>query len=291
MTEVIHKLRRTLTVEEADTVIGTYPADTGRVFMPTVASPRAAGDVVRLVDPEQGDRTVGLITKLPKTLLDPLRREVLNLKYGQNVARHRMRNVGATFGYAPRKPLARQEGCRMTMTGRDHPAAEAILEATADYLAGEFERLLPEQSRHDAGVIEETVLDEWRIGARSLWTSGVINQMNVLPYHRDRNNLQMWSAMPTLRYGMGGGHLHLPEYELVLPCGDGDVSWFYGRNTVHGNTPLTRRKVGGYRYSIVYYALKGMKDCATYAEETAQARRRRTERERAEAVKLRGAGQ
>lgn len=35
----------------------------------------------------------------------------------------------------------------------------------------------------------------------------------------------------------------------------------------------------GYRYSVVYYALKGMKDCFTHAVETAYALRKRTERE------------
>src|SRR3546814_4509638 len=35
----------------------------------------------------------------------------------------------------------------------------------------------------------------------------------------------------------------------------------------------------GYRISVVYYALQGLKDCHTFAEETAYARRRRAERE------------
>jgi hypothetical protein len=34
-----------------------------------------------------------------------------------------------------------------------------------------------------------------------------------------------------------------------------------------------------YRVSVVYYALRGLKDCHTFAEETARAAVRRTERE------------
>jgi hypothetical protein len=35
----------------------------------------------------------------------------------------------------------------------------------------------------------------------------------------------------------------------------------------------------GYRYSIVYYALRGMKDCFTFAVETAKGAENRTKRE------------
>ena len=44
----------------------------------------------------------------------------------------------------------------------------------------------------------------------------------------------------------------------------------------------------GYRYSVVYYALRGMKDCFTYAMELGQARAARTEREDHAAAVLRG---
>ena len=42
----------------------------------------------------------------------------------------------------------------------------------------------------------------------------------------------------------------------------------------------TGRCWDGYRYSVVYYALRGMKDCYTHAVETAYGQRKRTERER-----------
>ena len=273
---------RLLTVKVADKLVGTFP-DQPR--SPSFASPRRPGDVVRVETPE--GETVAVVTKLPRELLEPLRTIVTGLKYGQGAARHRMSSAAMTFGYAPPKAIAQQEGCRATVIGRDHPEAEAVLDRVADHLADEFELVLPQQAALDEHVVTGSVLNEWRIGSKALWTSGVINQMNVLPYHRDRNNLAMWSAMPTVRSAMGGGRLHLPEFDLTFPCGDGDVTWFYGRGLVHGNTPLERRKPGGYRYSIVYYALKGMVDCATYAEETARAQRRRTQRERGWAAQLR----
>src|SRR3546814_11522396 len=45
------------------------------------------------------------------------------------------------------------------------------------------------------------------------------------------------------------------------------------------SSDLKKTSPDGYRISVVYYALQGLKDCHTFAEETAYARRRRAERE------------
>jgi hypothetical protein len=42
---------------------------------------------------------------------------------------------------------------------------------------------------------------------------------------------------------------------------------------------MSARQKDGYRYSIVYYAKRGMKDCHTYAVEIGEARRKRKDRE------------
>ena len=86
--------------------------------------------------------------------------------------------------------------------------------------------------------------------------------------------------MPVLRRGMDGGMLHLPEYDIIVPCQDSYAVYFKGKELVHGVTPMKKRKDDGYRYSIVFYALQGMKDCFTHAVETQYAQRKRSERER-----------
>jgi hypothetical protein len=123
------------------------------------------------------------------------------------------------------------------------------------------------------------VLPDWRLTEASLWTSGVINKESSLPYHRDGNNFDAWSVMPVVRRGVRGGHLHLPEFDMVVPCRDGYSVMFYGKRIVHGVTPMAKTMPDAYRVSVVYYALRGLKNCHTYAEETAYAARRRTERE------------
>jgi hypothetical protein len=275
----VYQVTRRIAPEEATALVGT---SVGREWEPTHRSP--SDEPVRFV--EDGE-TVALITVLPKPLKVRLRILLRGIRFGEGVARHSLPTKGATFGYAPKKPIGGQEGCRLGAFGRDNPAAEDLLEEIAVNLGDTFAELMPERAQADRATLERSVLNDWRLHGDSLWTSGVINDANVLPYHRDGNNLATWSAMPTLRYGMAGGRLHLPEYGIVFPCGDGDVTWFYGRGLVHGVTPMRRKLEDGYRYSVVFYALQGLKDCATYAEETAKVAARRTQRERAEAERIR----
>lgn len=284
MTETVVEVHRLVQAVDATALIGT---PVGVDLDPTVKSPRD-GDRLRFVDAGQ---TVALVTRLEPGMRGQLRRVVLGASFGQGVARHgrSMGYSGATFGYAPRKAIARQEGCRLTSFGRDNEDGERLLEELAADLSAEFTTLLPEQADADNRVLSNSVLNDWRLNETSLWTSGVINNASVLPYHRDDNNLDTWSAMPTLRYGMAGGHLHVPEYGIVFPCGDGDVTWFYGRGLVHGVTPMRERKPDAYRYSLVFYALRGMVNCGTYAAETVHAARKRTEREKRLAAEIRAA--
>jgi hypothetical protein len=90
-----------------------------------------------------------------------------------------------------------------------------------------------------------------------------------------------------VRRGIEGGHLNLPEYGATIACRDGWGVFFGGWNLVHGVTPMRQVAPDGYRYSVVYYSLRGMKDCATAAVETRDAWARRTARERAAAESLR----
>lgn len=190
-----------------------------------------------------------------------------------------------TFGYSPRAAINLRDGCRASQFMRDEEDREAVLDDAATALRNmmvDIDPALAEADRTALSAIER----DWFIGDQELWTSGVINQSSTLPYHRDRFNFPTWSAMPVLRRGMDGGHLHIPEYDATIACRDGWAVFFPGHDLVHGVTPMTPRVRDGYRYSVVYYALKGMKDCHTAAAETAYARRRRTEREIAMAAKI-----
>lgn len=216
-----------------------------------------------------------------------LRRAALAIGMSTSVPRNTTyRSRSRTFGYAPARVVTRRESCSLTALSRDQPEIEDVLETYADQFSSMLEMIDPDIIPRDQATLGE-ILPEWRIGEAKLWTSGVVNDTAALPYHRDGFNFATWSAMPVLRRGVRGGYLHLPEFGIAFACADSTVTLFPGKRWVHGVTPLFRpRKDDGYRISIVYYALSGMRDCRTAAEETAKSQIKRTEREAAMAIRI-----
>lgn len=209
-----------------------------------------------------------------------LRKAVLDTGMSTTLRSNGMRNLSRTFGMAARSVVLKRESCRPASLAWDNPESQMVLNNTASALGKFLKETLPEIYEADTLVMDQ-VLPEWRMTEDSLWTSGVINSSSQLPYHRDRANFETWSAMPVVRRNMKGGHLNFPEYGVTVNCRDGWALWFNGNRYVHGVTPMTPTAKDGYRYSIVFYALRGMKDCHTYAVEVGEARRKRTEREEA----------
>jgi hypothetical protein len=239
------------------------------------------------------DETTGepflVYLKMDADVTANLRNAVRGIKYSATgVTRSTgVQNNSRTFGMAPRKPFQTREACRPTSMSHEQPEEHDVLVQTADILSDIMREIAPEIYEKDA---KETsaVADEWRISERSLWTSGVVNKTSTLPYHYDGNNFDMWSAMPVVRRGTRGGYLSIPEYNAVIECRDGWVLFFPGFRLLHGVTPIQHITKDAYRYTVVYYCLRGMKDCFTYAVEQAEARKRRTERELAFASALKG---
>jgi hypothetical protein len=218
---------------------------------------------------------------MEEDMVPELRAAVRGVKYSSSgVTRQQMgiENHSRTFGMAPRKPFQTREACRPTSLSYEQPEIHDVLVRTADRLSQMMRQIAPEVYDNDK-VETNAVADEWRISEDSLWTSGVINKTSTLPYHYDGNNFDMWSAMPVVRRGIRGGALSMPEYGVTVECRDGWVLFFPGYRYLHGVTPIAHVTKDAYRYSVVYYCLRGMKDCFTYAVEQAEARKKRTARE------------
>jgi hypothetical protein len=277
-------VRRVLTAAQGGALVGEKVARAP--YEPTLPRVTAA-EPLRLLDADTGE-PVAIITVLPAARRAMLRDAVAGMDMA-TVARmsNRMAGAARTFGWAPKRVVNGRESCRATSAARDFPREHRVLTELAGHLSEEFQRLWPARAAADAAVLGGELKPDWRMTAGALWTSGVVNRSSMLPYHRDSMNFHTWSAMPSLRYGMRGGYLHVPEYDIVFPCRDGEVTWFCGRELVHGVTPMRMLTPDAYRYSVVYYALSGMRNCATYAEETAQAAQRRTTRERKLAAEAR----
>jgi hypothetical protein len=267
-----------------------------------VTTPWAATPVTRKLSPAQATEMVGdpvgemepnvfgptvfydsaseepVLAYLPVEGKAELRRAVMGIKYGQVPRASGMNSMSRTFGSSPRRPVYGRDGCHQSLVMSESREAGQALSRWADHLGAMLAGFAPQQAAQDRETM--AVVDrDWKLGDDSLWTSGVINRSSRLPYHRDSFNFPTWSAMPVLRRGMSGGFLSVPEYDLVLPCRDGYAVFFPGHELIHGVTPMQATAPDGYRYSIVYYALRGMKDCFTAALETEYAKKMRTTRE------------
>jgi hypothetical protein len=100
---------------------------------------------------------------------------------------------------------------------------------------------------------------------------GLVNRVNLTTYHRDGDNLPRvpgpirdntpWAAMVYMRNNMGGGYLHLPEYDTTLACDDGWGVFFPSAELLHGVTPPQPLGPDAYRYSVLYGTLPGAREC------------------------------
>lgn len=223
---------------------------------------------------------------LPIGNVADLRRTVLDIPYSKTTRAAGWQNTSRTFGYAPRRPVYGREGCENTRLWDERPDLHTTLLQYGERVRHQLQTIFPDVAERDAQTMANSdVKDEWRLGETN-WTSGVVNRSSSLPYHRDGFNFPVWTAMPVLRRHMRGGYLHIPEYNAVVASRDGWAVFFPGYELVHGVTPMTPTREGGYRYSVVYYALKGMKDCFTHAVEQDYALKKRTEREQTMAAEL-----
>jgi hypothetical protein len=260
------EITRVLTADEAKSVIGdTVEAAEPEINDAGIYRDSETGEVVLVYMPYPGD-------------LKALRQAVMNTGMSTTLRSSGVRNLSRTFGMASRSVVLKRESCRPASLAWDFPEAQMVLNGAADALSSTFKEILPEVHEHDTAILEQ-VLPEWRMTEDALWTSGVINQSSQLPFHRDRANFETWSAMPVVRRSMSGGHLTMPEFGITINCRDGWVLYFNGNKYVHGVTPMAPKTKDAYRYSIVFYALRGMKDCHTYALEVGEARKKRTARE------------
>jgi hypothetical protein len=266
-TEVqIHRVTRKMNKDEAKQIIGDDVSEKE----PTCTKPGIYVD-------SETDAPVFVYLPMPSGVAE-LRHAVLNLKMTTTPRTNGLSNISRTFGMAPRRPMLRREACVATSMSIEQPDSHDVICDLADVFTKMMVSLLPDIAENDHDTVEQ-VLPEWRMTEDSLWTSGVVNQSSTLPYHLDGANFKTWSAMPVIRRGMRGGYLDIPEYDLVCACRDGWVTFFLGKELVHGVTPMRPITKDAYRYSIVYYALRGMKDCFTVAVEQARARETRGERE------------
>lgn len=187
------------------------------------------------------------------------------------------------FGYMPRK-TGHRDYCTVSSLAWDDDKAHGALEDGAQ-TAEHFYRML-NPVLYDAHMqqVDNEVQARYHLN-NGVFTSGIVNKDNPLPYHYDTGNFAaVWSAMYVFKSpGYSGGRLHVPEYDCAFDLPDHSLLMFDGQGLVHGVTPVVNEG-GAYRYSVVYYSLRMMWQCLTTWEEVSRARKIKTAREQLRAV-------
>jgi hypothetical protein len=123
----------------------------------------------------------------------------------------------------------------------------------------ESERILadiaPKIYIQQKNIVEKNIPKKWRFG--ELFTSSISNFNIAAKYHRDAANLKgCVNVILTKRYGSVGGNTSVPDYGATVDSCDNSMLVYPAWRNVHGVTPIRPTKDGGYRNSLVFYALQ-----------------------------------
>lgn len=217
---------------------------------------------------------VELDEKLPEAIA-----ALLRIKYSTGSRTNGMMSTSRTFGHTPKLVLRGAETCRDAKLAQEDPEAHATVAGLADVVEREYRRWNPAAyAQHEEAV--DKVLPEWRL-QDGVFTSGIINRNNKLPYHYDRGNFPgCWSNMLVFKRHCAGGDLVCPELDLAFRLRDHSLLMFDGQALLHGVSPFRITRPDGHRFTVVFYSLKQMWRCETRDESVALAAARRTARER-----------
>lgn len=217
---------------------------------------------------------LGVYLRLPPHVLKTMRHIAEHAKTTKGLRTYGLPMNSAIFGALPRIEI-RQNYCRLTRNSVEQRELMAVVLDLAGDIAELYRKHLPgEYSRHLKMSVRD-VLTEWLLPETPFSTVN-FNLNHAIRYHRDRANQKgVMSNVIITRRNAEGGLLVLPEYRVALRQGDGALIIFDGQAVVHGVTPI-RFGEDGYRCSVVFYTLGGMKNCYPYAEEFERAKTDRT---------------
>tara|TARA_R110000824_G_scaffold96892_6_gene231679 strand:- start:4200 stop:5021 length:822 start_codon:yes stop_codon:yes gene_type:complete len=243
---------------DPDDLLGTF-ADTND------ASELITEDTIVLED----DRPVLAYIRHVPMDLEPLRKSLGDVDWATGYRATKKYAVSATskvFGYQPRLEI-RNQACRIASLALETPDLHRMIEGWTKVVAKYYQELSPDTAVDHQKITDSQIKKRFHL-AETMFTSGIVNKTNVLPYHYDSGNFKgAWSAMLGLKKHMEGGSLVIPEYDIALEIADGSLTFFDGQATLHGVTPIQRRVVGAERYTLVWYSLKKMWLCLTAKEE------------------------
>lgn len=236
----------------------------------------------RVIDEETGRHVLTFVNlnthgqyKDPAPLLEALQ----GMYFGEGYRTQGLKRRSVVIGYQPRLIL-RRDFCAVATLAMKKPKVHQTLIDFGLHSGEVYKSMLPQLFDKQSQEVHNNVLPEWHYFLRSAkpdldglsahFTSGIANKASALHYHRDSGNFpEANSTMISLARDMdhGSGLLVMPEYRIALQFNGFELLIFNGSQIVHGVTKIKQQHPSAYRYTIVYYALKGMSKCLPMAQE------------------------
>lgn len=175
------------------------------------------------------------------------------------------------FGTVPPQPLRRRYACRTARLYEQTPQFKPLIESITRQVVKPFFDHFPDRAAEHDRLVRDQINSDWLI-ADTPFTSGIINNTAALPYHKDSGNLAgTWSIMLSLRTGVDGGCLNIPEYGTTLAIPDRSLTIFNGQEAWHAVTPFYYRAKDAYRFTLVWYVKEQVRHCACMKDEPKRA--------------------
>lgn len=239
----------------------------------------------KLIDKDTGE-LVGVYIVMPNTPTKLLQ-SILTVKYDKNKRIQGLITNSRVFGYHPREKI-RHDFCASHSLAKEMPIQHKIICEFAHELTKYYKKYCGEIFNEHLAKTKEKILPEWTIKGTP-FSSGIVNKNNMLHYHYDAGNFKdVYSNMVGFKSNIKGGYLSIPEYDIGLEISNNSIVLFNGQKILHGVTPIKKMNENAYRYTIVYYTLKGMWKCEPLTKELARIKQSRTDLERKRLLRLQG---
>lgn len=200
---------------------------------------------------------------VPKQLLE--RSDVFQAVYRDGLSRKAAKatqtvQYSTIIGSIPPKPHMRRPYPSRSSVHQVNSAKtfiKAMLMAAKE-AAELIKQVMPEQYERQNKQMAR-VPEEWRFG--DFFTSSISNYNIAAPFHQDNANLpESVNVIITKRKNSVGGCLAVPDYDAVFEQPDNSMLVYPAWRNMHGVTPIVPTHEGGYRNSLVFYALKAFQE-------------------------------
>lgn len=232
-------------LRDGDEIVGVYLEDASEMF------PKLS-QLMAIANKEFLSKNV------PKTMLK--RADVMIKKRKEGITNKEAMAKGtiqysAIIGSVPKRKLMRRDYHNRSSVHAVKSAqtfVKAMLMASTE-IDSAMHQLLPEHRKAHKEAVSG-VDDEWMFG--ELFTSSISNFNISAPFHRDQANIkQTLNAIYTHRHNSEGGCLYVPDYDACFNMPSGSLLFYPAWRNVHAVTPIKPIHKGGYRNSLVFYAI------------------------------------